>query len=140
MSNKTANPNNDQPSAEDIIIAEEPTVIFKNIQALCKEKNFTVSSLEEAAGLPTGTIPNWNKTRRWMKYIQAVAKTLGVSIDRLFLDDPALTACLDEDVRTQRLRILNAMEDLCLDDIGVNTTIEVAKILNKNYKRPESEH
>lgn len=118
---------------------DEATTIFRNIQSLCKAKSISVSALEESAGLPGGTIPNWSKERHWMVYLQSVAKTLQVSIDQLFLEDPTLFPSTNEDVHTRQLRILNAMEDLDLSDTSVEVMIEVAKLLQRSYSETKRE-
>lgn len=115
---------------------KEQSILFKNIQTICKERDLPVSALEDEAGIPRGTIGNWSTERHWMIYLQATARTLGVSIDSLFLIDPALSNSSDrlgDKDRIRHLRILAAMDGLSLDDKSVNVIIEIAKLLQSNY-------
>ncbi len=42
-------------------MASENTIFFQRVEALCRENNMDVSSLEHAAGVGAGTIPGWRK-------------------------------------------------------------------------------
>lgn len=61
-------------------MANEKTVFFQRVEALCREKGMDVSDLEQEAGIGGGTIPGWRKgaTPR-LKTIIKLADFFGVA-------------------------------------------------------------
>lgn len=104
--------------------AIEPTVIFENIQSLCKEKNIFVSTMEEAAGVPGGTVQNWKQERRWMIHLPAIAQELNVTIDQLFI--PANEWLSRHD---SMMSIVSALEPLKIDEETARLIIALSKVL-----------
>lgn len=58
-------------------------MIYKNILALCKEKNITISKLEKEIGLGNGTIGRWAKVSPSVENAKKVADFFGVTVDSL---------------------------------------------------------
>lgn len=58
-------------------------MIFNNIKKLCAQRNISISQLEKEAGLGNGTISGWKESMPRIDSLQAVAKVLGTSIDKL---------------------------------------------------------
>lgn len=62
-------------------------MIYDKIKSLCKEQGLSINSLENAAGLSKGAISKWNKSKPTVDKLSAVAKILGISIDKLLDND-----------------------------------------------------
>lgn len=58
-------------------------MIYDNIKKICKEKGFSVSSVEKQAGLSTGAISKWNTSSPTIEKLQAVATVLKVNVNKL---------------------------------------------------------
>lgn len=108
-------------------VTEEVTVIFQNIQELCHEKDITITALEVMAGVPNKTVPNWKKSRRWMKHLPAIAQGLGVSIDQLFHHD--FEKLKAKKVVTPLMKIMYALEPLSFDDDTADLIVGIATMI-----------
>lgn len=62
----------------------EETLLFKNINALCEERNTSVSQMLKDLELPKSTVANWRETRTWMEGLLSISGYFDVSIDSLF--------------------------------------------------------
>jgi transcriptional regulator with XRE-family HTH domain len=60
-------------------------VIYKNILALCKERNITISKLEKEVGLGNGTIGRWERVSPTVENAKKVADFFGVTVDSLMI-------------------------------------------------------
>lgn len=58
-------------------------MIYKNILALCKERNITISKLEKEVGLGNGTIGRWERVSPTVENAKKVADFFGVTVDSL---------------------------------------------------------
>ena len=57
--------------------------IYKNVSELAKQKNLSISEIEKRAALANGTIGKWRESDPKVSSVEAVAKTLGVTVNRL---------------------------------------------------------
>lgn len=62
-------------------------LIFEKISALCKEKGFSVASLEKAAGLGNATIRGWKSGSPSVSNLKRVADVLNCTVDELLKED-----------------------------------------------------
>lgn len=62
-------------------------MIFKNIEARCKEKGITISSLEKSVGLGNATIKGWNESSPKVDNLKKVADYFCCTVDELLADD-----------------------------------------------------
>lgn len=60
---------------------------FDRIKKIAKEKGYSLTKLNDEAGLGKGTIYNWKRINPTGDNLQRVAKVLGVSTDRLLGND-----------------------------------------------------
>lgn len=60
---------------------------FERIKKIAKEKGYSLTKLNDEAGLGKGTIYNWKKINPTGDNLQKVAKVLGVSTDLLLGND-----------------------------------------------------
>lgn len=58
-------------------------MLYINIKRMCEEKKTSISSVEKAAGLSNGTIGKWKDSDALASSVVAVAKVLGVSVEKL---------------------------------------------------------
>lgn len=58
-------------------------MVLENIAELAKKKGMTISEVERRSNLSKGTIFKWNKSSPNLDSLNAVAKTLGVTVNRL---------------------------------------------------------
>lgn len=58
-------------------------MVYENVKELCKEKGISISALEREAGLGNGVIAGWKTASPNLNSLQAVAKALGVGINKL---------------------------------------------------------
>lgn len=58
-------------------------MIYENIKELADKKGIPISKLEEKSGLTNGTIAKWRTCEPGALKLKAVAKTLGVTVNRL---------------------------------------------------------
>ena len=58
-------------------------MIFENVSKLCKEKGISIAKLEQESGLGNATIRGWTKSSPRVENLQAVARTLGCTVDDL---------------------------------------------------------
>lgn len=65
-------------------------MILKNIQALCKERNISISALEKAVNIGNGTISRWGESSPRVNSLKVVAEYFGVTVDDLLSDRPSV--------------------------------------------------
>ena len=58
-------------------------LIYNNVKELCEKQGISISELEKRAKLGNGTIGGWRKSSPKIANIQAVAKVLGVKVEKL---------------------------------------------------------
>lgn len=58
-------------------------MIYDRIKQICREKGISVASVEKQAEISNGAISKWNKASPTVESLQAVAKVLGVTLDKL---------------------------------------------------------
>ena len=58
-------------------------MIFDNIKRITDEKNISIRTLENEAGLSNGTVGKWRTSNPTIDNLMAVAKVLGVAITDL---------------------------------------------------------
>lgn len=58
-------------------------MIYKRIKALAADRKLSIAALEKKAGLGNGVIGGWRKSAPNARKLEAVADTLGVSVDYL---------------------------------------------------------
>lgn len=100
--------------------------ISKNIKAICKKQRIHVSTMETEAGIPLGTVSNWDKERRWMLYLPKIAKYLNVSTDSLFWGS-------NENFENEMDRLVKEIAPLHLSSKSIDTLIEMARSLQQNF-------
>lgn len=103
------------------------TVVYDNIQLLCKEKGISVSQAEAAAGIPDGSTSNWRHERRWMIHLPAIARELDVTIDELF--HVKYENFKTQESATPLMRIFSALESQEIDDETATLIISVSQAL-----------
>lgn len=62
-------------------------MLYKNIEAKCREKGISVSALEKSVGLGNATIKGWNVSSPKVENLQKVADYFGVSLDELLKEE-----------------------------------------------------
>lgn len=63
-------------------------MIYKNIIALCRQKNISIAKLEKELGMGNGTIGKWERSSPTIESIKKVADHFGVSVDTLISTTP----------------------------------------------------
>ena len=58
-------------------------MIFKKIEAWCKENGTSVAALEKKCGLGNGTIQGWKTSSPRIDSLQKVSKVTGIPIEEL---------------------------------------------------------
>ncbi len=58
-------------------------MIYDKIKELCQECGISVAAVEKEANLSNGAIRKWNKSSPTVDSLQAVAKVLKVSVEKL---------------------------------------------------------
>lgn len=58
-------------------------MLYENVKEIADSKGMSISKVERNANLSKGTISKWKTASPTLVSLQAVAKTLGVSISRL---------------------------------------------------------
>ena len=58
-------------------------MLFKNIEARCKERGITISALEKAVGLGNATIKGWSGASPKVDNLIKVADYFGCTVDDL---------------------------------------------------------
>lgn len=58
-------------------------MIFENVQELAKKRNKTIAQVERESGLAKGSVYKWKTASPTIASLQAVAKTLNVTVARL---------------------------------------------------------
>lgn len=58
-------------------------MLYDNIKTICKEKNLTISALEDALNFSRSYICKWNENEPGIRKVQKVADYLGVPIEEL---------------------------------------------------------
>lgn len=59
------------------------TNIFDKISKLASEKGMSINSIEEKAGVSTGSVYKWNTVSPTVKNLSKVAEVLGCTVDDL---------------------------------------------------------
>ena len=59
------------------------SIIFDNIERLCREQLISIRQLEEAAGIGHATINRWRTSSPTVAKLESVAEVLGVDISEL---------------------------------------------------------
>lgn len=59
------------------------TVIYRNVKDIAEKRNMTIRELEIKAGLANGTIGKWQDSIPKISSVEAVARILKVTVDRL---------------------------------------------------------
>lgn len=62
-------------------------MIFKNIEARCREKGISVSALEKALGLGNATIKGWSKSSPKVSNLKKVADYFGCTVNELLKEE-----------------------------------------------------
>ena len=62
---------------------KEIRMIYENVVELAKKKKMTLSEVEKQSGISKGVISKWKTVSPNIDSLQAVAKTLGVTVNRL---------------------------------------------------------
>ena len=57
--------------------------IYKNVSELAKQKNLSIMEIEKKANLSNGTVGKWRESIPKISSVEAVARVLKVSVDRL---------------------------------------------------------
>lgn len=58
-------------------------MIYDKIKEICKTQGVSVAAVEKQANLSNGAISKWNDASPTIANLQAVAKVLGVKVDKL---------------------------------------------------------
>lgn len=58
-------------------------MLYEAISKMCKEKKMSIARLERESGLGNATIRRWKFSSPRIESLQAVAKTLGCTIEEL---------------------------------------------------------
>jgi len=58
-------------------------LIYDKIKEICKAQGISVAQVERGAGLGNGAISKWNNVSPTIDNLQAVAKVLKVTVDKL---------------------------------------------------------
>lgn len=61
-------------------------MILENIQALCKERNISISALEKEVKIGNGTIARWGTSFPRVDNLKTVADYFGVTVNDLLAD------------------------------------------------------
>ena len=62
-------------------------MIFKNIEAKCREKGISVSALEKSVGLGNATIKGWSESSPKVENLKKVADFFGCTVDELLKEE-----------------------------------------------------
>lgn len=62
-------------------------MLYKQIEAKCREKNISVSALEKAVGLGNATIKGWSESSPKVENLKKVADYFGCTIDELLKEE-----------------------------------------------------
>ena len=62
-------------------------MIFKNIEARCRENGISVSALEKAIGLGNATIKGWSESSPKVSNLKKVADYFGCTVDELLKEE-----------------------------------------------------
>ena len=62
-------------------------MIFKNIEARCREKGISVSALEKTLGLGNATIKGWSESSPKVSNLKKVADYFGCTVDELLKEE-----------------------------------------------------
>jgi transcriptional regulator with XRE-family HTH domain len=63
------------------------SVLYKRIEAKCREKNISVSALEKAVGLGNATVKGWSESSPKVENLKKVADYFGCTIDELLKEE-----------------------------------------------------
>ena len=58
-------------------------MIYSNVKEICDKQGISISELEKRANLGNGTVGGWRKSSPKIANVQAVAKVLGVKLEKL---------------------------------------------------------
>ena len=62
-------------------------MIYKNIDARCREKGISVSALEKTLGLGNATIKGWSESSPKVSNLKKVADYFGCTVDELLKEE-----------------------------------------------------
>ena len=62
-------------------------MIYKNIEARCREKGISVSALEKTLGLGNATIKGWSESSPKVSNLKKVADFFGCTVDELLKEE-----------------------------------------------------
>lgn len=62
-------------------------MIYKNIEAKCRERGISVSALEKNVGLGNATIKGWSESSPKVENLKKVADYFGCTIDELLKEE-----------------------------------------------------
>lgn len=62
-------------------------MIYKNIEARCREKGISVSALEKTLGLGNATIKGWSESSPKVSNLKKVADYFGCTVDELLKEE-----------------------------------------------------
>lgn len=62
-------------------------MIFKNIEAKCRERGISVSALEKTLGLGNATIKGWSESSPKVSNLKKVADYFGCTVDELLKEE-----------------------------------------------------
>ena len=84
--------------------------IYQKIQIAVKQKGLTIQQLEKKLGLPHSALYKYKTHSPSIDKIQAIAKTLGISVSELLGESVDNTYYLDEDTAEAAQSIRNSKE------------------------------
>lgn len=64
-------------------------MILDNVKRLCRERGTSITELEKAVGIGTGSIYKWGKSSPSVNAAKLVADFFGVTVDEMLTDRPA---------------------------------------------------
>lgn len=62
-------------------------MLYKNIEARCKDRGMSISALEKAVGLGNATIKGWRESAPRVDKLQKVADFFGCTVDELLKEE-----------------------------------------------------
>ena len=109
---------------------EKNTVVYQNVQALCKKKGVSIRALEKELGFGKCTIARWARVNPRIDNIILVADYFQVPVDLLVCGDVSVPL-------SGKLVVMNADEEICgLCFSGVAEMVRQIRLLSSK-KRAE---
>lgn len=62
-------------------------MVYDKVKKLADKRGISIYALEREAGLPNGAIGKWRESSPTLKSLQAVAKALDTTIDKIMEED-----------------------------------------------------